>query len=221
MTTLVDYISKRLTEFGRITQDRRPSLERLATLIAGRRATSRDTKVVFVCTHNSRRSQLAQVWATAAVHHFAIAGIDALSAGTRATEVDRRAIETLERAGFTWTQSNGHNPTYTVRVGSTDQTLPLFSKTLSDSFEATTDFIAVITCSNADLACPVIEGASDRLSLSYDDPRAADGSSYETDIYDECCRSISREMLYVFSKTKTQLTNSAAASRTADNHAAR
>ena len=60
MTTLVDYISKRLTEFGRITQDRRPSLERLATLIAGRRATSRDTRIVFVCTHNSARSQLAE-----------------------------------------------------------------------------------------------------------------------------------------------------------------
>ena len=221
MTTLVDYISKRLTEFGRITHDRRLSLERLATLIAGRRAASRNTKVVFVCTHNSRRSQLAQVWTTAAAHHFAIAGIDALSAGTRETEVDRRAIETLERAGFTWTQSSGHNPIYTVRIGSTDQTLPLFSKTLSDLFEATTDFIAVITCSNADLACPVIEGATDRLFLSYNDPRTADGSPYETDIYDECCRSISREMLYVFSETKKQPTSSAAARRGFDNPAAR
>ncbi|MCK4776283.1 MAG: protein-tyrosine-phosphatase, partial [Candidatus Krumholzibacteria bacterium] len=63
----------------------------------------------------------------------------------------------------------------------------------------TEDFCAVMTCSQADKNCPVVVGASMRVAIPYDDPKAFDGTDQEAANYDERCRQISREMLYLFS----------------------
>jgi protein-tyrosine-phosphatase len=206
-TTLIDYISKRLEEFDQITGGRRTSLERLATLITGPTAAGRDKQIIFFCTHNSRRSQMAQIWASTAAHHFAVKGVISQSAGVLATEVDRRTVETLERVGFACKRADGPNPLYTVQIGDPGRLISLFSKTLPELYQQPTSFIAVMTCSDADRKCPVIDGASNRLTLCYDDPKVADGSTREADVYDQCCRSISRDLLYAFSRIKTRSRN--------------
>ena len=199
MKTLANYIHARLTEFDQISYHRRHTLEQLGKLITHQIPAQEHAKIVFVCTHNSRRSQLAQAWATTAAFHFAISKLAIISAGTQATEVDRRTIDALGRAGFTWKCSDNPNPTYTLRINSTGQTISLFSKTLLDSIKDTEDCIALMTCSRADLACPTMDGVSNRISLCYDDPKTSNGTSQESDIYDTCCQTISREMLYAFS----------------------
>ena len=204
MTTLFNYISARLAEFDQISYHRRHTLEHLGRLIAKQISGQGNTKIVFVCTHNSRRSQLAQVWSTTAALHFTISGISILSAGTQATEVDQRTIGALDRAGFTWKRSDNPNPIYTLRIDSTGPTISLFSKTLLDSIEGTEDGIAVMTCSSADLACPTIDWVSSRVSLCYDDPKTSNGTLQESDTYDACCLAISREMLYAFSTIQKQ-----------------
>lgn len=207
MTTLVDYISERLNEFSQITRGRRRSLERLAALISGRAPAGSDKLIVFFCTHNSRRSQMAQIWAATAAHHFAVKGVIFQSAGILATKVDRRTIETLERVGFACKRADGHNPLYTVQIGNPRQRIRLSSKTLPNSYQRPTNFIAVMTCSDADRECPIIDGASNRLTLCYDDPKVADGSPREADVYDQCCRSISRDLLYAFSRIMKRSAN--------------
>ena len=206
-TTLIDYISERLNEFEKIPPGRRTSLEQLATLITGPTTAGRDRQIVFFCTHNSRRSQIAQIWASTAAHHFAVTGVISQSAGVLATEVDRRTVETLERVGFICKRADGPNPLYTVRIDDQRRPISLFSKTFPDSYQQSTSFIAVMTCSDADRKCPVIDGASNRLTLCYDDPKVADGSTREADVYDQCCRSISRDLLYAFSRIKTRSRN--------------
>ena len=59
-----------------------------------------------------------------------------------------------------------------------------------------------MTCSQADKACPVVKGASSWVAVPYDDPKEFDGKAQETAKYDERCRQIAAETLYVSSKVK-------------------
>ena len=195
-----DYIAHRLAESHLIPFTRRDCLRLLVDLIEAHLASHRTTRLVFICTHNSRRSQIAQVWARAAADHFSISSVEAYSAGTETTAFNERAIAALRRAGFAIERrGEGANPVYECRFGRQGRPLTFFSKDLSDR-SLPESFTAVMTCSAADAACPTVYGASARLSLPYDDPKGADDSPEETTAYDECCRQISRDLLHLFSQ---------------------
>lgn len=198
--SLEDYIEARLDELESIPSARREILDRLSELVGNR---GRDpARLLFVCTHNSRRSQFAQIWSAAAANHFGVE-VDSYSGGTEATELDRRAVSAIERAGFSVKRvTEDTNPKYRIVVGS--RTLTLFSKTVDDAANPKTDFCAVMTCSEADAACPSVPGASERMSLPYEDPKLYDGTEREREMYDQRCRQIGREMLYVFSGARAR-----------------
>jgi hypothetical protein len=63
-----------------------------------------------------------------------------------------------------------------------------------------------MTCSAADKACPIVFGADARIAIPFDDPKAFDGTDQEAAKYDERCRQIAREMLYVFSRVDVSST---------------
>lgn len=154
-------------------------------------------------THNSRRSHLAQIWAQAAALHYRVPGVEVYSGGTEATAFNPRAVAALRRAGFDIQASadgNGSNPRYLVRFGGRSEPLECFSKIYSQPPNPQADFCAVMTCSEADRNCPLVAGATVRIALPYDDPKAFDGNPQESAAYDERCRQIAREMLYVFSQ---------------------
>jgi protein-tyrosine-phosphatase len=134
--------------------------------------------VLFVCTHNARRSQMAQVLATAAARHFGLSNVRAFSGGTEA----RNSIPIQVRAAL-------------KRVGFEGD---LSSKKVDHPDNPKADFVAVMVCSDADTACPVVNGATRRLSLPYEDPRLADGTAEEHDRYDQRVEQIGRDLVWIF-----------------------
>lgn len=194
------YVDARLAEADRIAPERRAELDALARDVAGW-ARAGELPLVFVCTHNSRRSHLAQVWAEVAARRFGLDGVRAFSGGTEATALHPNAAAALERAGLAVERSDDSaNPVYRVRVDATGEPLRLFSKVWSDPSNPREGFVAVMTCDAANEACPLIPGARARVPLTYADPKAFDGTDREAAGYDERCAQIARELLYLFAR---------------------
>lgn len=198
---LAAFVAGTLDELDLIPTERRATLDGLAHFVAERTRAGEPAKLTFICTHNSRRSHMAQLWAQAAAHHFGIVGVETYSGGTEATAFNPRAVAALERVGFLIEAATaGANPVYAVRYNADIAPMECFSKVYDQPPNPTEDFCAVMTCGEAEAACPIVFGAAERISLPYDDPKAADGSPQEAAVYDERCRQIAREMLYAFSR---------------------
>jgi arsenate reductase (thioredoxin) len=198
---LKPYVEARTREFDTITDERKKRLDEIAEYVRRRLAAGQPARLTFICTHNSRRSHLAQIWAATAAAYYGAGGVETFSGGTEATAFNSRAVEALKRAGFdvsTVEAPSQRNPRYQVRFSGGAPPLECFSKVFAESPNPQTDFCAVMTCSQADAACPTVIGAAARFSLPYDDPKAFDGTPEESSRYDERCAQIGREMLYIF-----------------------
>lgn len=150
----------------------------------------------FICTHNSRRSHLGMIWAAVAGHLSGREDVATFSGGTEATALNHRMVEALSRAGFRVHNPGGENPRYEVRYAENAPPLICFSKRYNDPANPVADFLAVMTCDDADVNCPLIPGADFRLSLTYRDPKEADDTPGEAARYDERLRQIGRELLF-------------------------
>ena len=196
------YVKDRRAEISQIPEERRAELLKISEYIASCQAGKRPAKLLFVCTHNSRRSHLAQLWAQIAATHFGIQGLETFSGGTETTAMNIRTVAALQRAGLNIMadDSASSNPKYSVVFSDDEKPCICFSKTLSDKPNPTDSFAAIMTCSSADQSCPNVKGCEFRLSLPYEDPKIADGTPQETDAYDEKSKEIAREMLFVMSR---------------------
>ncbi len=201
LEALEGYADAREGEAGRIPGPRLAALGLLADHLARRRDTGEPSRLVFVCTHNSRRSQMAMALAAAAAHRTRLGGVEVFSAGTEATAFHPNAAAALVRAGFEVQRLDQvANPRYRVRYAAGVPPLEAFSKTLDHPALPRAGFAAVMTCSSADAACPVVAGADLRIALTYDDPKAADGTAHEAATYDRRCADIARELLWAFAR---------------------
>lgn len=199
------YVHARQAEIDQIPDERRAELLKISEYIAACQAEKRPAKLLFVCTHNSRRSHLAQLWAQLGATHFGIHGLETFSGGTETTAMNIRTVAALRRAGLeiTTTDKDSSNPKYSVAFGTDESPLICFSKTLSDSSNPKDKFAAVMTCSSADQSCPNVKGCELRLSLPYEDPKISDNTPKEAVAYDEKSKEIAREMLFVMSRVRT------------------
>jgi arsenate reductase (thioredoxin) len=198
---LQDFIADRLAEFEGIPKARRALLDELAGLIVSGAASDQPVRLVFICTHNSRRSQMAQLWALVAARHFSVAGVEAYSGGTEVVAFNPRAVAALRRSGMVVEPyTDGKNPIYEVSFAPGMTPIQAFSKVYDDQPNPTEGVVAVMTCSAADRACPSVVGAAERIAIPFDDPKDADGTGHDARVYDERCTEIAREMLYVLSK---------------------
>jgi hypothetical protein len=202
---LAAYLEARSRELASLAADRQRRLDALAALIAAGHANGGQVSLLFVCTHNARRSQMAQVWAHAIAAHHALPWLRASSGGTEATALEPRAVAALERAGFRIERlDDGPNPEYRVCFAAGAPPVVCRSKRLDAPGHTTSHRIAVMTCAEADAGCPVVPGAMARVSLPFEDPRADDGTAAETASYDACCRAIARELLHVVRRVRDQ-----------------
>jgi len=198
---LATYVRENRHGFDGIAAERRTRLEEIALYVGKRIEANELSRLTFICTHNSRRSQLAQVWAQTAAHHYGVCGVSTFSGGTQATCVEPRALQALQAAGFAVSKALGDgNPHYLVRYAQRQPPIELWSKVFDHTDNPRSDFLAVLTCSEADTRCPIVAGAAERLALPYQDPKAADRSAQEADAYRACCRLIAREMFYLFNQ---------------------
>jgi len=198
---LARYIEAREAEFDAIPADRKEELAAIGDFVAAAADTGR-ADLIFICTHNSRRSHFGQVWAQVAAHHH---GMDSLvstfSGGTEATAFNERAIGALRRAGLDVHPALlSENPKYAVHYAEGLDPMVCFSKKYDDAeTNPTAGFAAVMTCSDADRGCPIVYGSASRFSTPYVDPKVSDGTPEEIATYDERCAQIAREMLYAMS----------------------
>jgi len=177
---------------------RRETLDRLAEWIASKARADEEARLVFICTHNSRRSHFGQVWAQTAAQAFGLDHVRAFSGGTEATALHPGAARALQDAGFDIrVEREGANPLYSVTAGPRLPGLRLFSKRYEDAANPASGFAAIMTCADADEACPFIPGAEVRFSTPYTDPKTSDGTEAEAAVYAACSLQIAAEMLYV------------------------
>lgn len=193
---LASYIDSIIAEAGQIPAERKELLGKLATYIQKKLSEDSPVKLNFICTHNSRRSHISQLWTAAAAAWYGIDSVQTFSGGTEATAFNPRAVDAMTRAGFQIENPGGDNPHYQVSFAEGVAPVESFSKTYDDPFNPEKGFAAIMTCSDADENCPFIPGVDMRLPLTYNDPKEADDTPEETGRYDERVRQIGREIFY-------------------------
>ena len=182
-------------EFGNITEERKLILRDLGTLVKA----EAPVNLNFICTHNSRRSQMAQVWGQTAADFFGFRNVRCFSGGSEVTAVHANTLDSLRASGFTITQlTNSPNGHYQVSTRDEYSPVLIYSKLVGDQINPRSGFIAIMTCSNADRNCPIVPGAALRVSLNYDDPGKFDSKPEAKQKYLETADRIGREMLYIF-----------------------
>jgi protein-tyrosine phosphatase/arsenate reductase len=200
---LKSYCDDLVKQFERINPERKLLLESLATYIRGKVLQHKPVNLIYICTHNSRRSHFGQIWASVASHYYGIDQVNSFSGGTEATAFNINAINALKRVGFKVDEMvPGKNPHYELVFSKDKQEIVCFSKVYDDANNPQKEFAAIMTCSDAEQNCPFIPGAELRISTTYDDPKVFDNTEFQDSNYDERCEQIALETLYVFYKVK-------------------
>ena len=200
MNKLVSEIIENLDP-SRIDGQRKHILQPLIEFIQMKVANSEEIRLNFICTHNSRRSHLSQVWAQTMAFHFGIKNVFCYSGGTEATALFPMAATTLQKSGFEVNKiSDNDNPVYSIKYAKNEHPIIGFSKKFDDAFNPKSDFAAIMTCSQADAGCPFIAGAEKRIPITFDDPKAFDNTPQQAEKYNERSLQIATELHYVFSQ---------------------
>ena len=112
-TEIEAVISELTTE--RLTEERKALLQPLVAYIQKLVLNNKTIRLHFICTHNSRRSHLSQVWAQTLAYYFNIKNVVCYSGGTETTALFPMVIETLRNSGFEIQKlSEGENPIYSI-----------------------------------------------------------------------------------------------------------
>lgn len=184
-----------------ISETRKEALQPLIDFVQEKTNESKEININFICTHNSRRSHLTQIWAQTIAYYCKIKNVKTYSGGTEATAMFPKVAETLRNVGFKiQILSEVKNPIYAIKFDDNSHPIIGFSKKYDDEFNPVSEFAAIMTCSNADVGCPFIAGAEKRIPITYEDPKLFDGTPQQTEKYEERSLQIATEMLYIFSK---------------------
>jgi arsenate reductase (thioredoxin) len=200
---LENTIKSLINKFDTIPDDRKKILKQLTEFVETKISKNEKIELIFICTHNSRRSHISQIWAQVAAAYYGIHNVVSYSGGTEATAFNPRAVQAMEQAGFKITKtSNAENPVYEVSFSENANDLIAFSKRYDSEENPQKGFAAIMTCSHADENCPVVFGMEKRISLPYDDPKDFDGTPQESSKYSERVMEIGAEIFYAFSQVK-------------------
>ncbi|GGK54407.1 MULTISPECIES: protein-tyrosine-phosphatase [Flavobacteriaceae] len=186
-----------------ISEERKADLQPFVDYIQSKVSKGKNVNLNFICTHNSRRSHLSQVWAQAAAYYCNIKNVYCYSGGTEATAMFPMAVKALSVVGFQIMKiSETENPVYSIKYAENEHPIIGFSKTYDSEFNPQGEFAALMTCSHADENCPVILGCESRIPVRYEDPKAFDNTPQQAEKYIERSNQIASEMLFVFSQIK-------------------
>ena len=184
-----------------ICEDRKVVLQPLVFYIQEKVNDKQTINLNFICSHNSRRSHLAQIWAQFAAAYYNIPNINCYSGGTAETALFPKVIETLSNQGFQiFKITDSNNPIYAIKYDENSSPIIGFSKKYNDAFNPISNFAAILTCSQADEGCPFISGAEKRIPITYEDPKISDDTTEQTEVYQQRSFQIATEMMYIFSQ---------------------
>ncbi|MCA6422480.1 MAG: protein-tyrosine-phosphatase [Flavobacterium sp.] len=202
---MLENLSKTITTISKISvsNERKEILQPLIDYIQDKVNSNHEIRLNFICTHNSRRSHLSQIWAQTMAFHLRIQKVFCYSGGTEATAMFPKVVETLSKQGFQIQKlSENSNPVYIVKFDENQHPIICFSKAYFDDFNPKNNFGAIMTCTTADEGCPMVFGAEARFPIKYDDPKAFDGTELMNEKYAERSIQIASEMYHVFSQLK-------------------
>ena len=188
-----------------ISEERKRILQPLIEYIKGKYYENKLINLNFICTHNSRRSHLSQIWAQTFAYYFDVKNVLCYSGGTEATAMFPKVVETLQKQGFEiLSLSDNANSVYAVKYAENQHPIICFSKKYDDDFNPKSDFAAILTCDAADENCPIVFGAEARFPIKYNDPKKSDGSPEMDEIYFNRSLEIASEMKYIFSQIQSK-----------------
>ncbi|WGH75576.1 hypothetical protein P8625_16195 [Tenacibaculum tangerinum] len=189
-----------------LTKERKDLLLDIADIIFEEYSDRDKINLNFICTHNSRRSQFAQVWSFFAIEYFNLKNIFAYSGGTETTSFHRNTVKCLQKTGFTFSvvDFSHQNPRYLISFNGTEKSILGFSK-LYDHPENSYPFIAITTCDNADENCPFIPDIIERFHLPYNDPKTSDNTELTEETYLQTSKQIAGELFFIFNKIQQRL----------------
>lgn len=189
-----------VNNFDEIPAERKVILQKLSVYVKEKMLANEEINLVYICTHNSRRSHFGQVAAAIAASYFKIKNVHCFSGGTQVTAFNTNAINALKKLGFeiNTKESDSKNPLYQVAYSNT-QFEKCFSKLYNDESNPKDNFAAIMTCSDAEQNCPFIAGAKIRIGTTYNDPKEADNTKEVNKVYVVRFKQITTETLYAFS----------------------
>lgn len=197
ITAVKDYFES--LDLNEVSTERQAVLQPLADYIKSKIASQQRINLTFICTHNSRRSHLGQVWAQVAVAYFRVKNVYCFSGGTEATACNPRTIAAFQRAGLEVVQTTeSENPVYEISFDNSTKPIIAFSKVYDQASNPNRGFAAIMTCDHAEANCPFISGAEKRLPIMYIDPKTSDDTPEESATYDARCRQIATEIKWAF-----------------------
>lgn len=185
-----------------ISAERKQVLKPLINFITEKAKNKQAIRLNFICTHNSRRSHLSQMWAQTMAAYFSIP-VTCYSAGTETTAIFPEVLCSLKKVGFqTQKLSEGSNPLYSIKFAKNEHPIIGFSKTITHPFNPQTEFCSIMTCDSAYESCPIVPGAENRIPITYMDPKKFDNTPLQAEKYLERSTQIATEMYFVFSQIK-------------------
>ena len=200
---IIACIKEAVKHFDEIPEERKQILAKISRYIAEKIKAGQKAKLLYICTHNSRRSHFGQIWAGTAAAYFGLENVQTYSGGTEVTAFNTHAIRAAEKAGFKIDPDGTfENPVYNVKYQDNGDSILCFSKKYDHVANPQEGFCAIMTCTEADGACPFIPGAHARISTPYNDPKAFDNTFGQDAKYNERCFQIGTETLYTFSLVK-------------------
>jgi arsenate reductase (thioredoxin) len=201
--TLKGRAAEIVAESSKLSDDRKTVLAPMAEYISQKLRSEREVEILFVCTHNSRRSQFSQFWVTVAADYYQLKHVHVASCGTTETACNPRTVASLRRFGVSVVKtSEGDNPTYLAQFSDDSPPVKLFSKALGHPSLPKGEFLAAFCCDDADKVCPHVPNAAVRVPLHYVDPKVHDDQPREPVAYDERSLQIAAEMFYVMRRAK-------------------
>jgi len=203
---LMEYVSSLPTESWMIDKERKMQLHEIGDYIHDKVANSEEVRLTVICSHNSRRSHIGQLWLKVASVYYGIGNVSTYSGGTEATAFNPRAVSALHEAGFTIEKlTDGGNPLYSAHFDNESPAVQMYSKHFNDPKNPQGNFAAIIVCSEADASCPFVPGADARFAIPYVDPKIADNTPFESEAYAQRTRQIAREMFFAVRHAKERI----------------
>ncbi len=192
-----------MLESQMISDSRKGVLAPLVAYIQSKVDSKSPIRINFICTHNSRRSHLTQIWMQVAASYYGIANVTCYSGGTEQTAMYPMVATVLKQQGLdVFKIAEAENPIYAIKYGDNEVPIIGFSKKYDAAFNPSGDFAAVMTCSQADGGCPFIAGAERRIPITFEDPKAFDGTANQQSGYFNRSIEIASEMFYILSQIK-------------------
>ena len=202
---MLEKLSRTIESIAKIavSDERKEVLQSLAEYIQNKVNTNEEIRLNFICTHNSRRSHLSQIWAQTMAHYFDVKNVFCYSGGTEATAMFPKVAETLQNQGFEILKlSETENPVYAIKFDKNEHSVICFSKKYDHDFNPKSHFAAILTCDSADENCPIVFGAEARIPIKYEDPKKSDGTPEMNETYHNRSLEIATEMKFVFENIK-------------------